>query len=164
MFWVNDQNDIELAGEKVFLKYLLPTSSRENIYKEWKECNNQLLALENEIDKTDLSKINNEELKNLWTKFHNDYINFWVTGSIPELANYGSESYLRKKLNETIREETSLTDIMEVLTAPTRLSFYQEEEIDLSMINDLKSYQQKYFWLKNSYAGTEILPVSFFEE
>ena len=164
MFWVNNQNDIESAGEKVFLRYLLPTESRENIYKEWQKYSNQLLTLEKEIDNTELAKLSNDELKNLWTKFHNDYINFWVTGSIPELANYGSESYLRKRLSETIKDDASITEIMEVLTAPTRLSFYQEEEIDLSKTNDLKSHQQKYFWLKNSYAGTEVLPVSFFEE
>ncbi|HBU07463.1 MAG TPA: hypothetical protein DEB09_05280 [Candidatus Magasanikbacteria bacterium] len=164
MFWVNEQNDIELAGEKVFLKYLLPINSRENIYKEWQEYNNQLLTLENEIDKTDLTQLSNEELKNLWTKFHEDYINFWVTGSIPELANYGSESYLRKKLGETIKDDANLTEIMEVLTAPTRLSFYQEEEIDLAKTKNIKKHQQKYFWLKNSYAGTEILPTSFFAE
>ena len=164
MFWVNDLIAIQRAGLKVFLKYLLPINSRKKIYKEWKDGTKKLVTIQKEIDQSDLQKLTNIQLKKLWDKFHKEYINFWVTGSVPELANYGSENYLKEKLKAVIKDENKLSDVMEVLTAPEATSFYQEEEIELLRTKNLKIHQQKYFWLKNSYAGTEVLPVEFFAE
>lgn len=73
-------------------------------------------------------------------------------------------SYLETKLYSYISNTQNRADALEILTTPTRLSFYQEEEIELSTTKNLRKHQQKYFWLKNSYAGTQILPISFFAE
>ena len=85
----------------------------------------------------------------------------WV-GS--ELANYGSVHYLEEKLLKFIPDDKQRAAVLETLTAPTRLSFYQEEEIALAKTKDIQQHQKKYFWLKNSYAGTEVLPTKFFIE
>ncbi|OGH87831.1 MAG: hypothetical protein A3J93_05370 [Candidatus Magasanikbacteria bacterium RIFOXYC2_FULL_42_28] len=164
MFWVNDLNDIQAAGVKVFLKYLLPLKTHKKIYKEWQGYTAKLLKLHKNIDTADLTKLTDTQLKKMWVQYHNTYRDFWVTSSIPELANYGSEKYLKEKLQAIIKNENELMSAMEILTAPTRISFYQEEEIALSKTDNIKKHQQKYFWLKNSYAGTEILPTEFFAE
>ena len=161
---MNDLNDIQAAGVKVFLKYLLPLKTHKKIYKEWQGYTAKLLKLHKNIDTADLTKLTDTQLKKMWVQYHNTYRDFWVTSSIPELANYGSEKYLKEKLQAIIKNENELMSAMEILTAPTRISFYQEEEIALSKTDNIKKHQQKYFWLKNSYAGTEILPTEFFAE
>jgi phosphohistidine swiveling domain-containing protein len=164
MFWVNDLKAVETAGQRILLRYILPTLSRNKIYREWKVYTSKLLKLQKQIDKTNLAKLTNKQLGKLWHDFHEVYIKFWVNGTMPELANYGSESYLKGKLQKVIENENDLSGAMEILTAPTRASFYQEEEIALSKVTNLNQHQQKYFWLKNSYAGTEVLPVKFFAD
>ncbi|MFA6427457.1 MAG: PEP-utilizing enzyme [Candidatus Magasanikbacteria bacterium] len=164
MLWINDLDDLRAAGLKVFLKYLLPKETHENIYTEWQGCVQELSQIEKRINNVDFSSLSNEELKRLWHEFHDAYIKFWVAGSVPEVGNYGIDKYFENKLKPFILNETELPSAMEILTAPTRLSFYQEEEIALSKATDMHKHQQEYFWLKNSYAGTEILPVEFFLE
>ncbi len=164
MFWVNETPAVEAAGEKVFVRYLLPTETREKIYKEWSECVQEVTNTEEKISSSDLSTISDKELGLLWKDFYNLYIKFWVSGSIPELANYGSISYLTKKLSKHVNNQQEIHDALEVLTAPTKISFYQEEEIDLVKTKDITKHQEQYYWLKNSYAGTQVLPVEFFAE
>lgn len=82
---------------------------------------------------------------------------------MPELANYGSTAYLQKQLKPYVPEQ-EINTVLETLTAPTRLSFYQEEEVTLVKTKNLSKHQQQFFWLKNSYAGTQVLPVKFFAE
>lgn len=164
MFWINDLDNIQAAGLRVFLKYLLPIKSRKKIATEWRGHVKELLKIHKRLEKIKLAELTDKQLQKLWDDYHKVYIKFWVTGSVPELANYGSEKYLHNKLSLSIKSEAELNSVMEILTAPTRLSFYQEEELDLFKTKDLKKHQQKYFWLKNSYNGTEVLPVEFFKE
>ena len=51
---------------------------------------------------------------------------------------------------------------MEILTAPEKLSFYQQEEIDLVESVDAALHQREYFWLQNSYASVQTLPTKYF--
>ena len=81
----------------------------------------------------------------------------------PEFGNYGSGVLLEEALKEQVPAE-EIAHVMEVLTAPEELSFYQEEEIELSETEDIKAHAEKYHWLKNSYGYCEHLPVSFFEK
>src|SRR3989338_11715689 len=99
IFWVNETPALEVAGEKVFVRYMLPRTSREKIYSEWGEDARAVTGLEKEIDGLDLATLSDSELGNVWKKFNDAYIQFWTTGSVPELANYGSAEYFRKKLS-----------------------------------------------------------------
>ncbi|MBI3573706.1 hypothetical protein HY090_01510 [Candidatus Kaiserbacteria bacterium] len=162
MFWINDLEAIEKAGEKVFLTYMVPQSIRRNIYAQWRKDAKNLTTLEQKIEKTNLQKIPSRTLLVIWKNFSSLYADFLVTGSVPELANYGSIRYLQRKIAVALGDERTQADILEVLTAPTRLSFYQEEEIHLLKSKNILKHQQKYFWLKNSYAGTHILSFDFF--
>src|SRR3989339_207568 len=144
MFWVNDLNDIQAAGVKVFLKYLLPLKTHKKIYKEWQGYTAKLLKLHKNIDTADLTKLTDTQLKKMWVQYHNTYRDFWVTSSIPELANYGSEKYLKEKLQAIIKNENELMSAMEILTAPTRISFYQKEKIKETTAKKI-AIQKKYF-------------------
>ena len=148
----------------MFLQYMLPEQTRRKIYEEWQEDSKKLTGQEKKIDSTDIEKIPDDELLKIWDDFNRFYIAFLVTGSVPELANYGSVPYLQKEISRYIQNQKMQYDALEILTAPERLSFYQEEEIALLETENIHKHQQKYFWLKNSYAGTQILSDDFFVE
>lgn len=164
MFWINDYADLRLAGQSVFFKYMLPRTKRKGIYKLWKRNIVELLALEKKISKLDLAKQTDKQLLKLWQNFHKKYLDFWTQGLVPELANYGADKLLEAELGKKIFENSQIMSLLEILTAPEKLSFYQEEELVLSKARDLKKHQKKYFWLKNSYAGVQILPEEFFKQ
>ena len=163
IFWMNDTPALEATGEKVFVRYMRPRDSREKIYTEWLGDTAAVTALEKKIDELALDKISDVALGGVWKKLNDAYIKFWTTGSVPELANYGSVEYLRKNLNGLV-PDSDMGGVLETLTAPERLSFYQEEEVALARAHDLVAHQKQFFWLKNSYGGTQVLPVDFFAE
>ena len=68
------------------------------------------------------------------------------------------------KLKNYTLNQKELLLAMEALTAPGRLSFYQQEEIDLAGTKNISEHQKKYFWLKNSYNGAQLLFNDFFAE
>ena len=163
MLWVDEYPALRRDCLKVFIHYLLPVKTREKIYQTWHKEVKRLLHWHKRIESVDLRKLTNKELLFFWREYHKDYRDFWIDGMIPELGGYGADKLLEEKLKSFV-PDSELNNALEVLTAPTRLSFYQEEEMDLARTKDLDKHQGKYFWLKNSYAGTQILPIRFFED
>lgn len=162
MVWINEYAKLRSAGRRVFMKYILPVKSRCKIYAEWKERVRALRKLEKKISGLKLRSLTNKEFLDLWQEFHRAYIPFWIPATAPELGNYGADKLLEEKLKKYIKNSAALGEALEVLTAPEKMSFYQEEELDLAKSRDLKAHRKKYFWLQNSYLGTRVLPVDFF--
>src|SRR3989339_839071 len=164
MLWLNEYATLRSAGQKVFVKYWLPPKSRNNIYKRWKEEVVKLERWHRYLDNIDLAKLTDKQFNQFWADYSHDYINFWIYGTVPELANYGADKYIEKELSKYIKDKTNLKQVVQILTTPEKPSFYQEEEMALATSENLKKHQQKFYWLKNSYAGTQVLPLSFFVE
>ncbi len=161
MIWISQMAPFRAFGETLFRDYVKNANGKE-IYKKWKEKVNQLLQLQKNIDAEKLKSLSDKELKELITKFFQYTIDFWSDTLIPEFANYGSEEVLRESLAIRIQKTEDLNSVMEILSAPEKPSFYQEEEIALAEAKDIKKHQQEYFWLQNSYAGIKILGVEYF--
>lgn len=151
------------VGGKLFREELLPKDRREWTRGKWKEARDVLRAKEHEIAALELSELPFEDFTRVWQEFWECVSTFWLYSNLPELANYGSIEILKEKLAPLVPGE-EIDSVLEILSAPLGLSFYQEEEIDLAETDDIKTHQQKYFWIKNSYAHVEVCPVSFFEE
>ncbi len=157
-------------GEEIFKKHVLDKKALHVNYSAFMKQAKKILAYESMffgIKKEFALK----ELTLLLQRFDADFTGFWKYGFIPELANWGGEQLLTRKL-----EEIGLNDheIVEKLSAPTELSFFQTEELDFCKIKLLKDnskiskvlnvHQRKYYWLKNNYGRTQILDVKYFEE
>lgn len=162
MIWLNEYDALRRNGLEVMKRYMLPCEKRRDIYRDWKKYIKQLTKIEDGITTKRLGKLNNGALFKLYDQFNQVYLKFWANGTVPELSNYGSDKYFFKQLGKYIKDSAELSNAIEKLTAPTRLSFYQEEELDLVETRNISVHQQKYFWLKNSYAGTQVLPVKYF--
>jgi phosphohistidine swiveling domain-containing protein len=161
--WMHEARALQEAGAKLFIDRMLPKETREPARAAWKDAREELSAAERKIGEGNLTAWSDEELLREWNEFHELIRRFWAHSSLPELANYGSIELITEKLKGAVSPDV-LPSTLEILTAPTGLSFYQEEEIDLAETNDVEAHQRKYFWLKNSYAHIEVLPASFFVE
>ena len=161
--WLNDFSMIRKNGRNVFMEYVLPQDKREELYATWKENVALLEKIQHELDVTRLDSLSDEEFAARWDVFYAAVIAFWIPTIPAEIGNYGSDRYLEEELRSHVPAE-KLAEVLEILTAPENPSFYQEEEIDLVEMGDIAEHQRKYTWLKNSYAGVEVIPLEFFTE
>lgn len=168
-----DRERLHSNGEKVFKRYILNDGEFKKNLRIWEKT---LLSLKKYLDlkKEDLEGLSDKKFKDLCLKWNKIYgKEFWNIGSLPEVANYGCETILPRELKK-IKDEEDFHFALERLSAPEDLSFYQKEESDLLSIKKIKDkevrrrkleiHQQKYFWMLNSYHGTRVLPVSYFEK
>ena len=164
MVWINDFSSMRAIGKHVFIKYMLPINKRKSLKKDWRIKIKDLSDFENKINEKLLKNLSDKEFAALLNKFYNLIVSFWAPTIPAELGNYGSTRLLEEKLKKAIPDKNKLLSSMEILATPDTVSFYQQEEIDLSETNDLKKHQKKYFWIKNSYNGTETLSLDFFKK
>lgn len=164
MVWINQMESLQNKGKELFLKYMLRETTRKKIRLEWEKNVSNLIQFQKEIESKKLEKLDEIEFKELVQKFFQLTIDFWIDTIPAELGNYGSEGILKNELKKYIQNEEELSSVMEILTTPEKSSFYQEEEMNLIETKDIKKHQKEFFWLQNSYAGTKILDVAYFED
>jgi len=170
VLFVSDYPSIRKKGLALFEDIILNEQKTKKYFDIWFESATQILKFQKEMEK--LEDLGKEKLIDLFDRWYGNYANFWLYGSIPELANWGGEMLLKDKLLES--NKNNFIKIFEALSSPEELSFYQTEELDLfelKKIKDekllqerLKEHQQKYYWLRNSYGHHEILPIKYFED
>src|SRR3989338_3616919 len=158
-------------GEEIFKKHVLDKKNLKINYFAFKKQVKKILNYQKLLLFDKSNKFTNEELLNLLILFDKDFTEFWKYGFIPELANWGGEQLLTRKLAEL---GLNHNEIAEKLSAPVKLSFFQAEELEFFKIKLLKdkskavkalqSHQLKYYWLKNNYGWTEVLGVKYFED
>lgn len=161
--WVNNRSQVWKMGTKTFLDLVIGPRHDE-VRNAYNKAYGILRSVHDKIDTSEFSKMSDADFLAIWSDLHQKTIDFFIHGLIPELSNYGSDNYLENKLREYINEDKEVLHAMEVLTAPEELSFYQQEEIDLSETKDIAAHQKQYYWLKNAYSLVQVLDVTFFEE
>ena len=159
MLWLNERAELQKAGGKIFLEVMVPQGKKLRVA--WRRAVKKLNFSQDKIDPAEV--LSDAELIELGKEFYAGMLDFWVPTFPAELGNYGSEAILAGALQKLVPAKDRAR-IMEILTAPEELSFYQQEELDLAKAENIESHQQKYFWLKNSYARTQVLPADFFRE
>ncbi|OGH77550.1 MAG: hypothetical protein A3C10_01290 [Candidatus Magasanikbacteria bacterium RIFCSPHIGHO2_02_FULL_48_18] len=164
MVFFEEPEPLAREGRRVFQSFMMPSAIREAEYEQWQKAVHRLVEMETTIASANLPLLNEAELSSLWDSFYDIYLDFWAISLIPELGNYGSLQLLEELLLAELSSASVRADMMETLTAPEKPSFYQEEEIALAETVDFLAHQEDFFWLQNSYAGTRVLPISFFEE
>ena len=164
MVWLNELSALQEEGRTIFRDWIVPKEKRIGLRERWRIQVMRLQKVQVKITPSFLSTLTKEELIKLGKIYYQLMLDFWAPTFPAELGNYGSEQVLKDKLCAFITKEKEVMAVMEILTTPEELSFYQQEEIDLVRAKDLLQHQQRYFWLKNSYAGTQVLPTEFFAE
>lgn len=160
-------------GEKAFRRLILNDENFKKYVSSWNEIIKNFDKIYSNYNKLDFKKLSDAELAKTYKDWQNFYsLHFWFIGLIPELANWGGEQLLERELRKNIKKESDFNYAFERLSSPEDFSFYQKEELDLLALKKIKnkqllaeklrSHQQKYFWLLNSYHHTRVLPISYF--
>lgn len=164
---IADYERLRDRGEKLFKKYVLDDRQLKRAYENWFEIAKEIKNFRGKIDK----KRNEDELKDLFKNWNKIYLDFWLTGFLPEISNWGGERLLKNKIIKF--NKANFIEIFEGLSAPEDLSFFQKEELELMQIKlkgkikqeeALEKHQGEYYWLRNSYGFTEILDANYFKK
>src|SRR3989338_5925161 len=175
VWWIHDEKitfvteyqQLRDQGELSFKKFILEDKLFKKNYGEWETLVDEILSFFASVTKDLLAKKSKEELAQSYTQFLKVVSPFWTIGLLPEIANWGGEQLLKRKLEKVLFKDDFIY-VFERLTAPEDYSFYQDEEIDLFNVKlgktILKQHQENFFWMLNSYHHTQVLPVSYFQQ
>ncbi len=164
MIVIMEDKAMRSKARKMFLELVLPAQRYQEARNAYEKAAKKLRAVEQQIESSKIDSLSSEQLAESWDDLHKAYGEFWLPTQAPEIGNYGAEVLLKEELLPYISDPLELAQALEVLTTVEELSFYQQEEVELAETSDVTEHQNKYFWLKNSYAGSQTLPIKFFEE
>ena len=152
----------------MFKKYILDEKELKKSYENWFKIAKEIKKFKGKINK----KFSKNELRNLFKNWNKIYLDFWLTGFLPEISNWGGERLLKNKIIKS--NKANFIEIFEGLSAPDNLSFFQKEELEFMQIkliknrakqsNALKKHQKEYYWLRNSYGFTKVLDIDYFRK
>lgn len=162
MVWVCVQEEMTGTGKKIFSEYVLDKNNMKKWHKEFEKVEKELEEFQNQIDPKKINLLSKIDLKNTMENFYLLTVNFWLPTIPAELGNYGSTEFLKDILKRYIENAQKINEVVQILTAPEKLSYNQKEEIDLAKTPDLTKHLEKYFWLQNNYSGSKILDLDFF--
>lgn len=164
MTFVCNNDGLVAQGKKYFNNWIMDDIKFTETKDKYKSALLDLRNIEEKI--TELDKLTDSELASLYLDFHEKYLTFWDHGLVPEIANWGGEVLLKDSLKNLSAGD--FTVVYEKLSAPSGLSFYQEEELDLLKVkkgeNSIDEHRRKYFWINNSYLDSLILTNKFFQD
>ena len=145
---------------------MVPVKKMKLLRSSWKKTVFKMSQLQKSFTPSFFTLSSNQELQEIGKRYYQQMLNFWAPTFPPELGNYGSEAVLASSLQKHV-PPAAIPQVMEILTAPEEISFYQQEEQELAACktnHEILKHQQKYFWLKNGYGGTQVLPLEFFQQ
>lgn len=171
--WILESDSVAEASDAFTEKIIIPKDENKKFNNLWETRVANLQDVQNELANIDLSIFNNQELSKLFFAWSRSYLNFWAVGMTAELVNYSLESKLKSLLKEKYADERDINESFALLSTPTKLSFYKEEETDLMRIvlldgleksERLLEHQRSYFWMYNNYLDTKELDKKYFED
>lgn len=144
--WYIDLADINRVSNIFFKKsYRQSLGIGKRIMKKW---DNNKVAFHKkclELDKINLTKLTNNELKNLYEDFFRTYFGWTSMSSVIDGFALGSDQFIETELKKFLSSQKIATGqgiFFSTLTAPTNQSFINEAEISLLKVA-LKIYQNQ---------------------
>ncbi len=161
VFFIFEDAPVRIIGKKYFKTFFLDTKKYR---AQWRRYEDWILRYEGvaaAFDALRVSRLTLHELVALVEGFYHFNEEFWLIVHVPEIANWGGEKMLLERLQKIDRERAN--EYLEILSAPVKYSFFQEEELELlQQKTSLAEHARKYRWLLNSYGGNQVLTVRYF--
>lgn len=129
------------------------------------------------VDKTDLSKLSDQELIDLYQEFYQAYLaEFCQVMAIEDAFSMHADRFIEPRFREILKEkgqENKFSNDYLILMSPVNSSFIEQELKDRLKIlklhlqgkkieQQLAKHAQKYFWIRNNYAKMQVLDADFF--
>lgn len=169
--FVCDNKALRDVGEKYFQAYFVDAHKNREQWRRWWKWVGEYRDFARQFAKVSFADLKNTEIVQWFKKFYALNNDFWIIVHVPEIANWGGERILSRYLEQLDIEHAR--ENLEILAAPVRFSFFQEEELALLKIAALKDrvkfraalerHAKRYSWILNSYGGNRILDARFFE-
>lgn len=167
-----DDEELRRSGEKNFQAYIKPRATMRRLYAAWQNDVRHLHRVQDSLEPDQWRHMSNADFHRTYLRWAAAYRRFWPTGLVPELSNWGGEAILARLLQDHVAAAAFPT-VYERLSAPDRLSFYQQAEYELLQLKrftgqpkilqkKLVAYKRRHFWLLNSYRQSRVLPVAHF--
>lgn len=164
------RSDLEEIGKKYFVSYLFNKNKYKTLWNLWEDLVKQYYKMAKVLEAINFKELSDKALSTLYKNFH-QFIDFFCNiVHVPEIANYGGEPWLLRRLKKINIGKAE--EYLEILLAPVKCSFFQQEELDLLNLASIKNnklfkialaeHTQKYHWLLNSYGGNRILNEKYF--
>lgn len=133
----------------------------------------------NKLRETDLSKLSDEELLKTYNDLAEVYTNKLNCSPLIDGFALSTDTTIASKIKAFLESkglESKFVEYFAVLTAPTFLSFLQEEEIALLNLSKkvkanpesenslIDQHQKDYFWIRNNYVKDHVVSVEDFEK
>lgn len=125
----------------------------------------------------DLTKLSKDEIGELYKDIRYNYLQALIPSSLIDWFALTTDVIIANKIQNHLENIWYTWDVSEVfvtLTSPIFHSFLQEEELDFINLlistnknpsdEQIKSHQQKYFWIQNNYTNDNILGVEYFQK
>lgn len=170
--WIAEGLALSQTGLKYFKKYFLNLKNYKKHWRRWENWIGEYKKIAEKLDQINFKKLTNKELYEYLKHFYDLEIRFWLIVHVPEIANWGGEYFLKNKLKKLYPNK--INEYLEILSAPVKSSFFQQEELDLFKIALIKNKKEKqkallnhaknYHWILNSYGGNRILTKNYFAE
>lgn len=121
-----------------------------------------------ELKEKDLSKLSNEGLLQTYNDLAEVYTNKLNSSPLIDGFALSTDTTIASKIKTFLESkglEAKFVEYFAILTAPTFLSFLQQEEIALLSLGDksVEQHQQEWFWIRNNYVKDHVVEVEEFQ-
>ncbi|MCX6707879.1 MAG: PEP-utilizing enzyme [Candidatus Woesearchaeota archaeon] len=165
MDWATLIPDQDRIGMKIVEIGLKNEEFFPGFFKRWNKGFKEFYRYALRIRKSDFSRLNDKELRNLFEDYQDKLKKTHFPGFIDSFI-FCSDRYFTKIVTE-FSEKSDIADVhkvMSVLSAPVDPSFMFESKEELYNMNKtssqkdmkqaIKRYMNRFFWMKGSYAGS----------
>ena len=162
--WCWHDEDLTRIREVFFLKLLKNSRYLEDLKKQWKVKVDAWTGLLNKIDKTDLTKLSDENLAKMYELFSGLYIGeYTYFMTIGDAISMHADRYLPMEFKEILGDD--FAEVFPKLLTTKYFSFIEEEYADRKILIEryrkshkiaqsaLEKHAGKYFYIQNNYAN-----------
>ena len=173
--WYWNDNDLDKVRNS-FLKNIKKDKNHLiNLEKDWQRKINNFEIIIKKVAKTDLDKLNNEQLATLYDYFYKAYLDeFSYFMALGDAISMHADRYLVPEFKKVLGDK--FNDVFPKLITTEYVSFIEEEQADRYKLikyledgkeipeNKLKKHSDKYFYIYNNYAKVEYLSTKYFAD
>ncbi len=173
--WHLDMQDVGQGTQSLIARAKKDPKLSKKMLKAWQADEKKFDDFWEQFQKLELSTLSQKNLISLWDAYYTLALNRFTSSGIIDHFALGSDEIIQKMIEQEITvqskkalKNSEISNLFAIATAPVHQSFITQAEIELLKIaagisqETVLEYQQRYFWLHNNYAHSNILPVSHF--
>jgi len=172
--WYLDMQDIRRGSAVLIGLAKRQPSLSSTLMRKWVKDEQNFESFFWKFEPRAIKSLTDAELLKLFQKYYRLFHLRITSSAIIDHFALGTDEHIAAMLRQELGKfgkESNFTSAFSIATAPTRQSFVNEAEMQLLCLAmksrlskmELKTYQQKYFWIKNNYFVARVLSVNHFK-